>query len=74
MSIQVKSEAEFNKWRKKARQLRARAEHDPEDVPVILEILGDLEKLQRKLQKHEKRIRTLEAQIGKVYAAGYNRE
>jgi len=37
MSIQVKSEAEFRKWKRKARELRARAEHDQEDVPIILE-------------------------------------
>lgn len=61
MSIQIKSEREFERWRKRARELRARAEHDPEDVPIILELLSDVEKLQRKLRKHEKRIRTLEA-------------
>lgn len=68
MSVQVKSEAEFRKWRKRARELRAGAEHSPEDVPVILELLGDMEKLQRKIQKHEQRIRTLEAQVQKAYA------
>jgi len=61
VSIQIKSEREFERWRKRARELRARAEHDPEDVPIILELLSDVEKLQRKLRKHEKRIRTLEA-------------
>ena len=73
MSLQIKSEKEFERWRKKARQLRARIE-DPDNAPVIIELLNELEKLQRKLQKHEKRIRTLESQVQKAYAAGYNKE
>lgn len=72
MSLQVKSERDFEKWRKKARELRAKIEN-PENAPVVVELLNELEKLQRKFQKHERRIRTLEAQIQKCYAAGYNR-
>lgn len=74
MSIQVKSEREFNRWRKRARELRVKAEHSPEDVAVILEILGEMEKLQGKYKKLDKRVKVLEGQVQKAYAAGYNRE
>ena len=68
MSIHFQNEKQFERWRRKARELRARSEHFPEDVPVILELLNDMGKLQCTVRKHERRIRTLEAQIGKCYA------
>lgn len=68
MSIQVKSEAEFRKWRKRARELRARIE-DPENAPVVVELMNELEKLQQKVKKMDKRVRTLESQVQKAYAS-----
>jgi hypothetical protein len=68
VSLHIKSEAEFNRWRKRAWELRARAEHSPEDASVILELLNGVERLEKKYQKLDKRVRTLEAQVQKAYA------
>jgi len=73
VSLHVSSQREFNKWRRKSRELRAKIE-DPANAPVVIELMNELDKLQKKYTKMDKRVKTLEAQIGKVYADGYNRD
>lgn len=65
MSIHFQNEKQFEKWRKRA---RVKAEHSPEDAPVIMEILSGMERLEKQYTKLDKRIRTLESQVQKAYA------
>jgi len=55
MSIHVKSEAEFKRWQKKAKRLRAQIEH-PEQAPTLVEMMDEMDKLWRKFNTLQKRV------------------
>lgn len=66
MSIQFKDEAAFKRWQKKAKRLRAQIE-EPEKAPILIEMMDEMDKLWRKHNTLQTRVRTLEAQNGKMW-------